>query len=274
MIRLDIILILLLMISKIFISYHIKLYNSSKLYLKKNICSSKMINNNNNDKNKAGFSDISLSNENEDDICETSDGLINWLERIDISIKKSRKIKGGNYVQIATVDENGVPNCRTVVFRGFLKYNQDKNLAIKMITDSRSEKVDQIKFSPMCEMVWWFSQSSEQYRIKGILKLISNDQSNESEEEFQIARKQMWGNLSDPAREQFYWLQPGKEYDGIPVVPNGGRDNDGKVLNPPNTFLLMLLIPTSVKYLRLKDNFAQNDKIQDNNKWISTRVNP
>jgi PPOX class probable FMN-dependent enzyme len=261
------------MISKILFSYKkLNLFNSSKLYSNqknnniKNIYCNNMINNNN-----VGFVNISDSNENEDDVCDNSDKLFNWLERIDISIKKSRKIKGGNYVQIATVDENGSPNCRTVVFRGFLKYNNDKNIAMKMITDSRSEKVNQINNSPICEMVWWFSQSSEQYRIKGTLQLISNE-SNDSEE-FKIARKQMWGNLSDPAREQFYWLQPGKIYDGIPTVPNGGRDIEGKILNPPNTFLLMLLIPTSVKYLRLKDNFAQNDKIQDNN-WISTRVNP
>ena len=273
MITLKIILIIL-MISKRLISYHIHLFNSSKLQLKKNIkniCSNKMITSNDNNE-KAGFADISNSHEKADDVCDLSNKSMNWLERIDISIKKSRKIKGGNYVQIATVDEMGSPNCRTVVFRGFLKYNYDKSIAMKMITDSRSEKVNQINFSPICEMVWWFSQSSEQYRIKGKLKLVSNE-SNDSEE-IQMARKQMWGNLSDPAREQFYWLQPGKEYDGVPVVPNGGRDNEGKVLSPPSTFLLMLLIPTSVKYLRLKDNFAQNDKIQDNNKWISTRVNP
>ena len=197
--------------------------------------------------------------------------LKSWLERIETSIAKSRKIKGGNYVQIATIDENGSPNCRTVVFRGFLKYNNDENIAMKMITDSRSEKVNQIKSSPICEMVWWFSQSSEQYRIKGTLKLVSNEP-NELEE-FQSARKQMWGNLSDPAREQFFWLQPGKEYEGNPIVPIGGRDSDNKVLTPPETFLLMLLLPSSVKYLRLKDNYAQNDKLE-NNTWISTRVNP
>jgi hypothetical protein len=42
-----------------------------------------------------------------------------WTSRITKSIAKSRKIKGGNYVQIATVDADGLPTCRTVVFRGF-----------------------------------------------------------------------------------------------------------------------------------------------------------
>ena len=271
MITLKIILIIL-MISKRLISYHIHLFNSSKLQLKKNIkniCSNKMISSNDNNE-KAGFADISNSHEKADDVCDLSNKSMNWLERIDISIKKSRKIKGGNYVQIATVDEMGSPNCRTVVFRGFLKYNYDKSIAMKMITDSRSEKVNQINFSPICEMVWWFSQSSEQYRIKGILKLISNS---EESEEFKIVRKQMWGNMSDPAREQFYWMQPGNDYEGSPSVPPGGRDDEGKILDPPNTFLLMLLLPQSVKYLRLRDNYAQNDVFKET-KWISTRVNP
>ena len=39
---------------------------------------------------------------------------------LSISIKRSRKVRGGNYVQLATVDNKGNPACRTVVFRGFL----------------------------------------------------------------------------------------------------------------------------------------------------------
>ena len=47
------------------------------------------------------------------------DGVVPWRERITDSIARSRKIRGGNYVQLATVDANNAPRCRTVVFRGF-----------------------------------------------------------------------------------------------------------------------------------------------------------
>ena len=201
-----------------------------------------------------------------------------WRERIDVSIAKSRKIRGGNYVQIATVDADGHPRCRTVVFRGFSVFSHSP-YAMKMITDSRSEKVSQIAASPQCEMVWWFSQSSEQYRITGKLQLVSGEDTNE---ELLAARKQQWGNLSDPAREQFYWKQPGVTYEGTPDVPAGGRDEDGKVLPPPDTFLLMLLHPVSVKYLRLTDNMALLDEAasssgictSDDNWHPPKRVNP
>ena len=39
---------------------------------------------------------------------------------LDVSITRSRKVRGGNYVQLATADNKGNPACRTVVFRGFL----------------------------------------------------------------------------------------------------------------------------------------------------------
>ena len=89
---------------------------------------------------------------------DTLDSVVEpWRSRIDRSIAKSRKIRGGNYVQIATVDDQGLPACRTVVFRGFLENEDKSSIAMKMITDARSEKVAQIAANPGCEMVWWFS---------------------------------------------------------------------------------------------------------------------
>ena len=133
-----------------------------------------------------------------------------------------------------------------------------------------------------------FPKSSEQYRIRGKLQFIGNNgplySYNESSknicnnQNYLIAeRKQQWGNLSDMAREQFYWEDPGIPHTttwadgkGIPV---GGRDDDGKVLESPDTFLLVLLYPSAVDYLRLGDNFRQIDRWEDG-RWISTRVNP
>ena len=208
-----------------------------------------------------------------------------WRTRIETSIAKSRKVRGGNYVQIATVDGEGSPRCRTVVFRGFQAMDPDGRVeALKMITDQRSEKVTHVAASSKCEMVWWFAKSSEQYRISGNLKLVSGEDANGY---LVAARKQQWGNLSDTAREQFYWKSPGVAFGGTPQVPAGGRGEDGKVLSPPDAFLLMLLVPQAVKYLRLTDNWAQVDSIGREVKtgvaetegvaelaWQATRVNP
>jgi hypothetical protein len=107
--------------------------------------------------------------------------VINWKARIDISIAKSRKIRGSNYVQISTVDHTTMePRCRTVVFRGFLKnvpldsvfdgLSESSGAAttygdcvMKMITDTRSNKVKELESfhgtgnigGNNVEMVWW-----------------------------------------------------------------------------------------------------------------------
>jgi PPOX class probable FMN-dependent enzyme len=198
-----------------------------------------------------------------------SEECIGWRALLEVSSNRARKERGGNYIQIATVDANGLPRCRTVVFRGFLEQDSSGRSAMKMITNAQSDKVQQVAHCPHSEMVWWFPKSSEQYRIAGELQLIGPDH---SDSEMLDARKQMWGNLSDPAREQFWWNPPGP-YHPQPELPAGGRDTAGKVLHPPETFLMMLLWPSRVDYLRLTDNYHQVDILEDNT-WSARRMNP
>lgn len=139
-----------------------------------------------------------------------------------------------------------------------------------------------------------FPKSSEQYRIRGKVQFIgkdgplfannnSNSNSNNNNDYFIAERKQAWGNLSDPAREQFYWKDA--NYLGNPSdaeIPPGGRDEEGKVLPPPEAFLLMFLYPTKVDYLRLGDNYRQVDEVAWGNDnggdggcyWKSMQVTP
>jgi pyridoxamine 5'-phosphate oxidase len=253
---------------------------------------------------------------NDDDDDNSIIIIPNWKERIDVSIARSRKMRGSNYVQISTIDVGSMePRCRTVVFRGFLGGVVPSSAAIvsdvpldggrttasdydggdaplcgggyygdcamKMITDSRSNKVREASTSSgddakteeeekekerrndVAELVWWFPKSSEQYRVRGRLRFVGGggEYGDEPGGYLERERRRQWGNLSDMAREQFYWGHPGAAYSGKPDVPAGGRDpDDGTVLPPPRNFLLMLLIPTRVDYLRLTDNYHQVDE--------------
>ena len=99
-----------------------------------------------------------------------------------------------------------------------------------------------------------------------MLKLVGND---DDDKPLQIARKEMWGNLSDPARESFL--------DDESVLPVGGRDEDGKVVPVPANFLLMLLNPTYVDYLRLTGaQYRQIDQRENSQQstWSSKSVKP
>ena len=228
--------------------------------------------------NNVGLTDIGAGTESSIP-SQSSEDKTTWREKIGISIVKSRKVRGGNYVQIATVDpETLEPRCRTVVFRGFLKKDAEYTDIMKMITDKRSSKYSEVASSSTeqqkstCEMVWWFGKSSEQYRIRGQLKFVGGDETDSS---LLAARKEQWGNLSDPSREQFYWKQPGLPFDSQAEVPVGGRDGDGTVLPAPDNFLLMLLYPSRCDYLRLTDNFKQIDTVNgDDASWEAQRVTP
>lgn len=263
--------------------------------------SSRSDNDSNNANNNVGLSDIgSGSGDNTTTTTTTTvPSSSSWRELINVSMAKSRKVRGGNYVQISTVDPATLePRCRTVVFRGFLKSNDGNDDVMKMITDQRSRKYGEVTTSNSnnnnnnkntVELVWWFGKSSEQYRVRG--KLIFVGSADDDCEALVRARREQWGNLSDQAREQFYWRDPETDYELQRVVPPGGRDEQGKVLQPPpDNFLLMLLYPRRVDYLRLTDNYRQIDEVllntdngSDNNNnnnggdsisWSSTRVNP
>ena len=106
-------------------------------------------------------------------LASTATGSV-WRQTIAKSIKKSRKIRGGNYVQLATVDKKGdelIPRVRTVVFRGFV--DTDTDCYLKFCTDSRSHKFSQVNnVSDNAEVVWWLSQSSEQFRFTGKMSFV------------------------------------------------------------------------------------------------------
>lgn len=230
----------------------------------------------------AGLTDIGQQAAVQSDANSSDAGMICWKARIDASIAKSRKIRGSNYVQISTVS-NGEPRCRTVVFRGFQKLASDHPFAVecnnmscvmKMITDNRSNKVTEAATNSCVEMVWWFPKTSEQYRVRGKLMFVGGgDFSMDEDKTLASARKEQWGNLSDPAREQFFWQEPGLDYSGDSIVPAGGRDEENKLLPPPKTYLLMFILPHYIDYLSLRDNYRQIDEVVDD-KWTMKRVNP
>lgn len=234
----------------------------------------------------SGQTDIGHAANDRDD--DSMDEARSWRILLERSENRSRSIRGSNYVQLATVDQGGRPRCRSIVFRGFLNVPDDhvlrntcdnRSCIMKMTTDSRSRKVEQVMAHPTqaTELVWWFPRSSEQYRVSGQLVFVGSGQyDHDSDQTLATARREQWGNLSEAARESFLVDKvPGQAYDGEPSpVPVGGRDPDGKVVPPPDAFLLMLLLPERVDYLRLTNMYRQVDTRLESSDWTSVRVNP
>mmetsp|Transcript_6963 Transcript_6963/g.17815 ORF Transcript_6963/g.17815 Transcript_6963/m.17815 type:complete len:234 (+) Transcript_6963:139-840(+) len=194
----------------------------------------------------------------------TPPGQLLWRARLDAAIHRSRKVRGANYVQLATVDKAGAPHVRTVVFRGFEPAAGEFGCVMRMITDTRSDKIEQLRTNPLGELVWWFARSAEQFRVSGSVEIVDASPCGGDAEALLAARRAQWGNLSDRAREQFFGPAPGTPFPqgpsepsgevAVAAVPVGGRGDDGRVLPPPECFALLLLRPRRVDHLCLDGN--------------------
>ncbi|MEH2141750.1 Npun_F5749 family FMN-dependent PPOX-type flavoprotein [Nostoc sp.] len=192
--------------------------------------------------------------------------LAPWRSAIADALDRNRSLVYARYLQLATVQPNGRPANRTLVFRGFL---EDTN-QLKFIIDSRSAKADQIQQQPWAEVCWYFPNTREQFRITGCLTLVSSDDFHQN---LQPARISIWQELSDAARLQFAWPHPGKP-----------RNQEAGAFEPPPpnpvepvfNFCLLLLDPVQVDHLELRGE-PQNRWLycrNDQQEWSSQAINP
>ena len=189
-----------------------------------------------------------------------------WRSPLARALHRNRSLVYARYLQLATVRANNRPANRTVVFRGFLEGSNQ----LKFITDVRTEKADQIQQQPWAEICWYFPNTREQFRIAGCLTLVGCDNSDSTLDK---ARISTWQELSDAARLQFAWADPGKP-----------RVEDPAAFNPPApdptqplaNFCLLLLDPTQVDHLELKGD-PQNRYLyclDEQQHWSSQEINP
>ncbi|AHJ29601.1 pyridoxamine 5'-phosphate oxidase family protein [Nodularia spumigena CS-584] len=189
-----------------------------------------------------------------------------WRSAIARALHRNRSLAYARYLQLATVRENNRPANRTVVFRGFL---EDSN-QLKFITDARSDKVDQIQQQPWAEICWYFPNTREQFRLSGCLTLIRDDNSHPI---FQPARIKIWQELSDAARLQFAWPDPGKPRVDKPAAFEPSPPNPAQ---PVPNFCLLLLDPLEVDHLELRGE-PQNRRIycrDEQEEWSTQEINP
>lgn len=191
--------------------------------------------------------------------------LAPWRSPISRALHRNRSLVYARYLQLATVRADGRPANRTLVFRGFL----DDSNQLKFVTDSRSEKADQIQHQAWGEICWYFPSTREQFRLAGELTLVGHDFADDT---LSKARQTLWNELSDAARLQFAWAHPGKprsEDDSFsPPLPDPA--------SPSPNFCLLLIEPEQVDHLELRGD-PQNRYLywrDQNQEWFSQSVNP
>jgi pyridoxamine 5'-phosphate oxidase len=188
-----------------------------------------------------------------------------WRLSLVSALERNRHFVYSRYFQLATVGLDSRPANRTVVFRGFLPHTNQ----LQMITDSRSQKVNQISNHSWGEICWYFPETREQFRLLGQLKLISDSHPDLI---LTTARTTIWQFLSNEAKQQFYWpdcRQPRSEstaFNPLTLIP----------LEPPSNFILLLLEPQEVDHLDLQGK-PQNRTLYSYNSeqgWLTEIVNP
>ena len=183
-----------------------------------------------------------------------------WFDALKRAIRKNKRLRENRYFQLATISKDALPANRTVVFRGFSVLSN----SIKVITDSRSKKLEEIKSNPSFEICWYFSITREQFRVRGEAKIV--DQSGSDE------RIKTWSELSDSAKEQFFWPAPGKH---IESFVNETKPNPVMHQEIPETFVLLDLQPISIDHLRLKGSpQTRIFSSIDSGDWRSLEVHP
>ena len=189
-----------------------------------------------------------------------------WRSPISSAIHRNRSRPFSRYFQLATVTPDNQPANRTVVFRGFLDDEQNR---LKIITDDRSAKIQDLKHQSIAEICWYFTKTREQFRITGELYLVTVQ---ETDPALQQARNTTWHNLSDSARSQFAWPYPGQpaaEKSAFEVEPPNEK-------TPLDNFCLLLLTPQKVDHLQLKGDPQQRDLyyLKPDQTWTTQAVNP
>lgn len=199
--------------------------------------------------------------------------IASWREPLDRALERNRSQPHARYFQLATVRTDGHPANRTVVFRGFLgETNQ-----LKIVTDGRSEKANQIYQQPWGEICWYFTQTREQFRIAGQMTLVG---ATHPDPELQTARCSLWQELSDKARQQFLWPHPGTAKANadafLPLAMSEVEPSPTDPAEPEDHFCLLLLDPVMVDRLELTGDrhkrwiyLRSQDRV-----WSAKAINP
>ena len=196
-----------------------------------------------------------------------------WRSPLARALHRNRSLPNARYLQLATVRPDGRPANRTVVFRGFWAGTDQLQFAI----DSRSQKTEQILLKAWGEGCWYFPETREQFRILGKLTRVSADQPDQA---LSQTRARLWQDLSDAARTQFAWAQPGEPRAATDTFMPPPPDPE----TPLPNFEVLLLDPEQVDHLELRGD-PQNrclysrmprDRMQnpDASPWSVQSVNP
>ena len=175
-----------------------------------------------------------------------------WRQELKSARKKEGKSPLNRWIQLSTVTGNNKPRIRTVVFRGWRKES-----SMLIFTDSRSDKIENLKKNSNAEVLWLFLKCKSQFRFKGKMK------------ELELNTK-YWDTLSEKAKSTWFWQHPGKKIDTYvqpsQIIPTN--------LNKPENFIVLEFEIYSVELLKLVTPIHKRYIWNKRDSWQKIEVNP
>ena len=179
-----------------------------------------------------------------------------WLQQLKHAIRGNRRDAHNRYVQLATLGLDGKPRVRMVVFRGFSL----AEVSFFIITDARSEKVKELAQCPDVEVSWYFTQTREQFRLQ--CSAVTHNHGTDAD----LHRDALWKGLSDAAKAQFFWPEPG--------LPSGEGESLDITAHPPETFVVIECSPQRVDHLVLAKIQRRTLSDLTASGWTEVSINP
>ena len=157
--------------------------------------------------------------------------MVPWLSAFRTALTQNRRQR---YVQVATASRATGPTVRTVVLR---RLEDDGTLIF--FTDTRSEKIAQLKEDDRMELHTWWTKGRVQFRLRGRARV--------SVEPSDARRKELWRELQEDDLVRFLGAAPGTARNGTPPASELLAIEGGVA----DTFALIRMTPEQVDVLRL-----------------------
>ena len=177
-----------------------------------------------------------------------------WLPQLVSAQRKESRFNSSRWVQLATIGLDNTPRVRTVVFRGWTE-----SYEMKIYTDKRSQKYNELVSNNNVEICWIFSRSNCQFRFRG-------------NSEICLGKDNIlcWEKLTEQSKSMWSWPSPGATYniDKKNVI----SFKDKKQLS--DNFSLLKINITDVDHLHLTKPMHMRRKWMLKKDWIEERINP
>ncbi len=181
--------------------------------------------------------------------------MIEWVPILRESLMRESG-DADSVAALATVDFQNHPHVRHIIVRRL-----ESDGTIWITSDSRSQKMIQIRHNRHVELSFWLPAAKEQFRIAATALIIGGQDG---------PRYWFWQNVPDKTRATFLWPTPGQPLESKLYFPS----STDMVTAPPENFQLLHLTPHQVEHLDLNPHPHNRRRWKLSTDWTIEELNP